>query len=78
MSSNLEDIERSTDFENLIILKKEIKRFQNLFGGIVEKCEVKNDSKIIVTTFITMLYGYYTIAFPIEAQKKQWMQPEVQ
>lgn len=70
MSSNLEDIERSTSLDNLIILKTEIKRFQILFKELVKKCSSENDENIVVASFITMMYGYYPISYPIDAQKE--------
>ena len=70
MSSNLEDIERSTSLDNLIILKTEIKRFQILFKELVKKCSSENDENIVVASFITMMYGYYPISYPIDVQKE--------
>ena len=73
MSTNLEDIERSTTLENLVILKNELKRFQTLLQNIL-KNNFKNTNDIIIKNimycFITMLYGYYPITNPIEVQKE--------
>ncbi len=74
MSCNLEDIERSTTLENLIVLKKELKRFQTLFKRLIQKCKCKNDENIVTASFITMMYGYYPIAYPIEVQKEAMKQ----
>ena len=70
MSSNLEEIERSTSLENLIVFKNEIKRFQNIFINIVKKYNCKKDPETILVTFSTMLYGYYPIAYPNPIQKE--------
>lgn len=73
MSTNLEDIERSTTLENLVILKNELKRFQTLLQNIL-KNNFKNTNDTIIKNimycFITMLYGYYPITNPIEVQKE--------
>lgn len=73
MSTNLEDIERSTTLENLVILKNELKRFQTLLQNIL-KNNFKNTNDTIIKNimycFITMLYGYYPITKPIEVQKE--------
>lgn len=70
MSSNLEDIERSTSLENLITLKKEFKRFQTIFKLLIKKINPSIDENIVLTTFITMMYGYYPISYPIDVQKE--------
>lgn len=70
MSSNLEDIERSTTLENLITLKTEFKRFQTTFKLLVNKINPTLDENIILTTFIIMMYGYYPVSFPIDVQKE--------
>lgn len=73
MSTNLEDIERLSTLENLITLKSELKRFQEAFRGIFKKYHPHADSSIInksLYILITMLYGFYPIAYPIEVQKK--------
>ncbi len=73
MSTNLEDIERLSTLENLITLKSELKRFQEAFRGILKKYHPHADSNIInksLYILITMLYGFYPIAYPIEVQKK--------
>ena len=73
MSTNLEDIERLSTLENLITLKSELKRFQEAFRGILKKYHPHADSSIInksLYILITMLYGFYPIAYPIEVQKK--------
>lgn len=74
MSCNLEDIERSTALENLIVLKTELKRFQTLFKKLIKKCNCKSDESIITASFITMMYGYYPIAYPIDVQKEAMKQ----
>ena len=74
MSCNLEDIERSTSLENLIILKTELKRFQTSFKKLVKKCKCESDENILTASFITMMYGYYPIAYPIDAQKEAMKQ----
>lgn len=70
MSSNLEDIERSTTLENLITLKTEFKRFQTTFKLLVNKINPTLDENSILTTFIIMMYGYYPVSFPIDVQKE--------
>ena len=70
MSTNLEDIERSTTLENLIVLKTELKRFQEVFKTLARKCKATNDEDVILASFITMMYGYYPIAYPIDIQRE--------
>ncbi len=70
MSSNLEEIERSTTLENLIILKTEFKRFEECFFKLVNEINNKLDIKMIYASFITMMYGFYPLAFPISIQKE--------
>lgn len=74
MSCNLEDIERSTTLENLIVLKTELKRFQTSFKKLIKKCNCHSDENIITASFITMMYGYYPIAYPIDVQKEAMKQ----
>lgn len=74
MSCNLEDIERSTTLENLIVLKTELKRFQTSFKKLVKKCNCQNDENIVTASFITLMYGYYPIAYPIDVQKEAMKQ----
>lgn len=74
MSCNLEDIERSTTLENLIVLKTELKRFQTSFKKLIKKCNCESDENIVTASFITMMYGYYPIAYPIDAQKEAMKQ----
>lgn len=74
MSCNLEDIERSTTLENLIVLKTELKRFQASFKKLIKKCNCTNDENIVTASFITMMYGYYPIAYPIDVQKEAMKQ----
>lgn len=73
MSTNLEDIERSTKLENLVILKTELKRFQLTFQKLLTK-QFPNASeekiRFVLYSFITMLYGYYSVAHPAEIQEK--------
>lgn len=70
MSSNLEDIERSTTLSNLITLKTELKRFQTIFKKLVKKCNSLIDENKALVTFITMMYGFYPLSFPISIQKE--------
>ncbi len=73
MSSDLETIERSTTLETLIIVKQELKRFQSYFKGICKKLYPNSSEKEIyniLVSFITMMYGFYSISYPINVQKE--------
>lgn len=73
MSTNLEDIERSTTLENLVILKTEMKRFQQVFTNLLKKNfpNAKDvEIRSIIICFITMMYGYYPLTAPIDVQKE--------
>ena len=59
MSSNLEDIERTASLDNLIVLKTELKRFFEYFKKIVFKFNPDVDQNVALSTFISMMYGYY-------------------
>lgn len=73
MSTNLEDIERSTTLENLIVLKKELRRFQESLQRLLLKHFPKAEKetlKYVMYCFITMLYGYYPVTNPMAIQKE--------
>ena len=74
MSCDLEDIERSTTLEKLIVLKTELRRFQTLFKKLVRECDCHSNENIVTATFITMMYGFYPIAYPIDVQKEAMKQ----
>ena len=69
MSCDLEDIERSS-LENLVVLKGELKRFQTAFRSLARECGREKDADILAASFITMMYGYYPIAYPIDVQRE--------
>ena len=70
MSCDLEDIERSSSLENLVVLKGELKRFQTAFRSLARECGREKDADILAASFITMMYGYYPIAYPIDVQRE--------
>ena len=73
MSTDLEKIEKSTTLDNLVTLKKELKRFQDILKSICRKInkDTKEDKlNNIMIIFITMLYGFYPLAYPIDIQKE--------
>ena len=78
MSSNLEDIERTASLDNLIVLKTELKRFFEYFKKIVFKFNPDVDQNVALSTFISMMYGYYPLAYPIEVQKEAMKQTKTE
>ncbi len=78
MSSNLEDIERTASLDNLIVLKTELKRFFEYFKKIVFKFNPDVDQNVALSTFISMMYGYYPLAYPIEVQKEAMKQTQTE
>lgn len=55
---------------DLLVLKGELRRFQSTFRSLARECGAKGDLSLIGATFITMMYGYYPIAYPIAVQKE--------
>ena len=47
MSCDLEDIERSSSLENLVVLKGELKRFQTAFRSLARECGREKDADIL-------------------------------
>lgn len=78
MSSNLEDIEITASLDNLIVLKTELKRFFEYFKKIVFKFNPDVDQNVALSTFISMMYGYYPLAYPIEVQKEAMKQTKTE
>ena len=78
MSSNLEDIERTASLDNLIVLKTELKRFFEYFKKIVFKFNPDVDQNVALSTFISMMYGYYPLTYPIEVQKEAMKQTQTE
>ena len=73
MSTNLEELERKTTVERLVVLKTELKRFQTLFMELLSKNYPdadKEDIRYVLYTFIALLYGYYPLANPIDVQRE--------
>ncbi len=73
MSSNLEDIEKTTTLDALISLKTELKKFQEIIKHLLSKTFPNANSKdidYVLYLIITMLYGYYPVTNPIEIQRK--------
>lgn len=77
MSSNLEVVERNVPLENLIILKKELKRFYDIFSQMLRNISPsisEEKQQAIYRTFIALLYGFYPLSYPISVQKEAMKQ----